>query len=100
MKVKRIKREGIKSVRKRLREQAPEVIVRREVNHAIQRERQRRTLASNAQALHGRYVGDIQKGPHMDGVRMFRVNRHKEHLRELLTNMNAFQDPIHGIPPY
>ena len=100
MKGKHIKREGMKSVRQRLKEQAPEVIARREINHNIQRERKRRTLAANTQAVHDRYVGDIQKNPHMDGLRLQSVNRHKAQLRTLLTEMNAFQDPRMGLPAY
>ena len=100
MKVKRIKREGMGSVRKRLAAQAPEVILRRDINYNIQRERRRRTLAANAQAVHDRYVGDLQKSPHMDAVRLLGVGQHKQHLKTLLQEMNAFQDPRLGLPPY
>ena len=93
MKKKRVNRE---TIRKRLREQAPEVIARRETNFNIVRERQRRTLANNAQALHDRYVGDLTTGPRMDGI----TRAHKARLQHLLTEMNAFQDPRVGLPPY
>ena len=100
MAVSRIKREKVKSIRKRLAEQAPEVIQKRETNFNIQRERRRRTLAANAQAIHDGYLGAIQKNPLMDGLRLVAVTRHKDQLRNLLTEMNSFQDPRVGLPPY
>ena len=78
---KRIKREEIKSVRKRLKEMAPEVIARREINYNIQRERRRRTLASNAQALHDSYLSAISKSPHMDGLRAGGITAHVHDLK-------------------
>ena len=80
---KRIKREHIKSVRKRLKEMAPEVIARREINYNIQRERRRRTLASNAQALHDSYLSAISKSPHMDGLRAGGITAHVHDLKNL-----------------
>ena len=94
------KRIGRDTIRKRLKEQAPEVIARRETNFNVQRKRQRRTFAANAQAVHDRYVGDLQAGPRMDGVSMLGVGQHKFRLRKLLTEMNAYQDPRMGLPPY
>ena len=79
---------------------APEVIARREINYNIQRERRRRTLASNAQALHDSYISGLQANPMLAGVRQMKVIRHKEHLRGLLSDMNAFQDPQYGLPAY
>ena len=97
MKKKRVNRE---TIRQRLKEQAAEVIARRETNFNIQRERQRRTLANNAQAVHDTYVGDLNTGPRMDGVSFLNVRAHKARLHRLLTEMNAFQDPRVGLPPY
>ena len=97
---KHIKREEIKSVRKRLKEQAPEVIYKREVNWNYARDRRRRTLAANAQAVHDSYISGLQANPMLAGVRQMKVIRHKEHLRGLLTDMNAFQDPVYGLPAY
>ena len=97
---KHIKREEIKSVRKRLKEQAPEVIYKREVNWNYARDRRRRTLAANAQAVHDSYISGLQANPMLAGVRQMKVIRHKEHLRGLLTDMNAFQDPQYGLPAY
>ena len=87
-------------VRKRLAEQAPEVETRRRARLLIQRERRRRTLAANAQALHDRYVPDIAVSPHMDGLRLASVKAHKDQLRALLTEMSAFEDPRMGLPAY
>ena len=95
MVVTRIKRENIKSVRKRLREMAPEVIARREINYNIQRERRRRTLASNAQALHDSYLSAISKSPHMDGLRA--ITQHVHDLKNLLRGMHDFRDPLMGL---
>ena len=97
---KHIKREEIKSVRKRLREQAPEVMYKRDINWNYARERRRRTLAANAQALHDSYISGLQANPMLAGVRQMDVNRHKAQLRGLLTNMNSFQDPQYGLPAY
>ena len=97
---KHIKREEIKSVRKRLKEQAPEVTYKRDINWNYARERRRRTLAANAQALHDSYISGLQANPMLGGVRQMKVSRYKEHLRCLLTNMNAFQDPQYGLPAY
>ena len=96
MKVKR-KRE---TIRKRLAQQRPEIEAKREVNWNVMRERQKRTLAANAQALHDRYIGDLLVSPHLDGVRGVGVRQHKDQLRKLLTDMNAFTDPWGGLPPY
>ena len=96
---KHIKREEIKSVRKRLKEQAPEVIYKREVNWNYARDRRRRTLAANAQAVDS-YISGLQANPMLAGMRQMKVIRHKEQLRSLLTNMNAFQDPQYGLPAY
>ena len=97
---KHIKREEIKSVRKRLKEQAPEVMYKRDINYNYARERRRRTLAANAQALHDSYVSSLQANPMLSGLRQVNVNHHKAQLRGLLTNMNAFQDPQYGLPAY
>ena len=97
---KHIKREEIKSVRKRLKEQAPEVMYKRDVNWNYARERRRRTLAANAQALHDSYISCLQANPMLSGLRQVNVNHHKAQLRGLLTNMNAFQDPQYGLPAY
>ena len=88
------------SIRKRLAQQAPEVEVRRRARYLVQRERQRRTLAANAQALHDRYVGDIARWPQMDGLRLASVDAHKNQLRALLTEMHAFEDPRMGLSAY
>ena len=98
MAAKRIKREGIKSVRKRLKELAPEVIARREINYNIQRERRRRTLASNAQALHDSYLSAISKSPHMDGLRAGGITAHVHDLKNLLRGWHDFRDPLMGLP--
>ena len=98
MAAKRIKREGIKGVRKRLKELAPEVVARREINYNIQRERRRRTLASNAQALHDSYLSAISKSPHMDGLRAAGITRHVMDLKHLLTGMHDFREPLMGLP--
>ena len=97
---KHIKREGIKSVRKRMKEQAPEVMYKRDINWNYARERRRRTLAANAQALHDSYISSLQANPMLSGLRQVNVNHHKAQLRGLLTNMNAFQDPQYGLPAY
>ena len=97
---KHIKREGIKSVRKRMKEQAPEVMYKRDINWNYARERRRRTLAANAQALHDSYISGLQANPMLSGLRQVNVNHHKAQLRGLLTNMNAFQDPQYGLPAY
>ena len=71
---KHIKREEIKSVRKRLKEQAPEVMYRRDINYNYARERRRRTLAANAQALHDSYISGLQANPMLSGLRQVNVN--------------------------
>ncbi len=88
------------TVRQRLAQQRPEVEARRQVNWNTARERQRRTLAANAQALHDRYESDITTSPHMDGLRLASVAGHKDQLRRLLSEMNSFQDPRMGLPAY
>ena len=42
-------------IKKRLAEMRPEIELRRQLNYNIQRERQRRTFAANAQNLYDRY---------------------------------------------
>ena len=73
---------------------------KRDINYNYARERRRRTLAANAQALHDSYVSSLQANPMLSGLRQMNVNHHKAQLRGLLTNMNAFQDPQYGLPAY
>ena len=95
---KHIKREEIKSVRKRLREQAPEVMYKRDINYNYARERRRRTFAANAQALHDSYLSAISKSPHMDGLRAGGITAHVHDLKNLLRGMHDFRDPLMGLP--
>ena len=87
------------TIRKRLAQQRPEIEAKREVNWNVMRERQRRTLAANAQAMHDRYEQDLRVSPHMDGLRGAGVRQHRDQLRKMLTDMNAFTDPWGGLPP-
>ena len=68
-------------IKKRLAELRPEVEMRRQVNYNIQRERQRRTWAANAQNLYDRYENALQVSPHMDGLEMRGVRNHKRRLK-------------------
>ena len=88
------------AIKKRLAEQRPEVEMRRQLNFNIQRERQRRTWAANAQNLYDRYENATLISPHMDGLRLANLNQHKGQLRTLLAEAGAFRDPRLPLPAY
>ena len=87
-------------IKKRLAELRPEVEMRRQLNYNIQRERQRRTFAANAQNLYDRYDNEMLISPHMDRLRMVNVKRHKNQLKLLLDRANSFKDPRMPLPAY
>ena len=87
-------------IKKRLAELRPEVEMRRQLNYNIQRERQRRTFAANAQNLYDRYENATLISPHIDGLRLGGLQRRKNQLRALLTEANAFRDALLGLPRY
>ena len=88
------------AIKKRLAELRPEVEMRRQLNFNIARERQRRTWAANAQNLYDRYENATMISPHMDGLRLAGVQRHKNELRTLLTQANSFRHPLWPLPAY
>ncbi len=90
----------IANVRKRLAELRPEVEMRRQLNFHIQRERQRRTWAANAQNLFDRYENATLISPHMDGLRLTGINQHKDRLKALLAEAGSFKDPRLPLPAY
>ena len=87
-------------IKKRLAEMRPEVEMRRQLNYNIQRERQRRTFAANAQNLYDRYENATLISPHMDGLRLAGIHQHKSQLKTLLPQANAFKDPRLPLPSY
>ena len=87
-------------IKKRLAELRPEVEMRRQINYNIQRERQRRTWAANAQNRYDRYENATQISPHMDDLIQRSLRNHKTHLKFLLTQANAFKNPYLPLPPY
>ena len=87
-------------IKKRLAQLRPEVEMRRQINYNIQRERQRRTFAANAQNLYDRYENATQISPQMDDLRLAGVRNHKRQLKFLLTQANAFKNPHSPLPPY
>ena len=87
-------------IRKRLAEMRPEVEMRRQLNYNLQRERQRRTMAANAQNLYDRYDNATLISPHMDGLRLAGVQQHKSQLRTMIDQANAFRDPRLPLPNY
>ena len=87
-------------IKKRLAQLRPEVEMRRQINYNIQRERQRRTFAANAQNLYDRYENVTQISPHMDDLRLAGVRNHKRQLKFLLTQANAFRNPYLPLPAY
>ena len=87
-------------IRKRLAEMRPEVELRRQLNYNLQRERQRRTMAANAQNLYDRYDNATLISPHMDGLRLAGVQQHKSQLKSMLEAANAFRDPRLPLPVY
>ena len=88
------------AIKKRLAELRPEVELRRQVNYNLQRERQRRTFAANAQNLYDSYENAVMSNPHMDGLRLVRLNQHKGQLKTLLSEAGAFKDPRLPLPAY
>ena len=74
--------------------------MRRQINFNIQRERQRRTSAANAQNLYDRYENATLISPHTDGLRLAKLNEHKNQLRALLVHAGAFKDPRLPLPAY
>ena len=88
------------AIKKRLAELRPEVELRRQVNYNLQRERQRRTFAANAQNLYDRYENAVLSNPHMDGLRLLRLNQHKAQLKTLLSEAGAVKDPRLPLPAY
>ena len=88
------------AIKKRLAELRPEVELRRQVNYNLQRERQRRTFAANAQNLYDRYENAVMSNPNMDGLRLLRLNQHKAQLKTLLSEAGAFKDPRLPLPAY
>ena len=87
-------------IKKRLAQLRPEVEMRRQINYNIQRERQRRTFAANAQNLYDRYENATQISPHMDDLRLRGVKSHKRHLKLMLTQANSFRNPYLPLPAY
>ena len=87
-------------IKKRLAELRPEVETRRQINYNIQRERQRRTWAANAQNLYDRYENAMQISPQMDDIRFLGLKSHKKHLKFLLTQANSFRNPHLPLPAY
>ena len=87
-------------IKKRLAELRPEVEMRRQLNYNIQRERQRRTFAANAQNLYDRYENATLISPHMDGLRLAGLQQHKSQLKTMLTQANTFKDPRLPLPTY
>ena len=90
----------VAAIKKRLAEQRPEVQMRRQLIFNIQRERQRRTWAANAQNLYDRYENATLISPHMDGLRLANIQQHKGQLRTLLAEAGAFRDPRLPLPAY
>ena len=87
-------------IRKRLAEMRPEVEMRRQLNYNLQRGRQRRTMAANAQNLYDRYENATLISPHRDGLRLAGIQQHKSQLRSMLEQANAFRDPRLPLPVY
>ena len=85
---------------KTLAMQRPAMEDAREKNWNVMRERQRRTVAANAQALHDRYQNEIMLAPPWDGLRLVNTTKHRNELADLLRGMNAFQDPRMPLPSY
>ena len=85
---------------KTLAMQRPAMEEAREKNWNVMRERQRRTVAANAQALHDRYQNEIMLAPPWDGLRLVNTTKHRNELADLLRGMNAFQDPRMPLPSY
>ena len=83
------------AIKKRLAELRPEVELRRQVNYNLQRERQRRTFAANAQNLYDRYENAVMMNPNMDGLRLLRLNQHKEKTEDPPVRGGGLQ----GSPP-
>ena len=88
------------AIKKRLAELRPEVETRRQINYNIQRERQRRTWAANAQNLYDRYENATQISPQMDDLRLRGLRNHKRQLKFLLTQANSFRSPHLPLPAY
>ncbi len=88
------------AIKKRLAEMRPEIEMRRQLNFNIQRERQRRTFAANAQNLYDRYENATLISPHMDGLRLAKLSQHKNQLRAMLGQAGAFKDPRLPLPAY
>ena len=87
-------------IKKRLAQLRPEVEMRRQINYNIQRERQRRTWAANAQNRYDRYENATQISPQMDDLRLRGVRNHKRQLKILLTQANSFRNPHSPLPAY
>ena len=90
----------VAAVKKRLAELRPEVEMRRQLNFNIQRERQRRTYAANAQNLYDRYENATLISPHMDALRLVPLNAHKAQLKNLLVGAGSYRDPRLPLPAY
>ena len=89
------------SIKRRLKDQSVEVEERRNKRFLIQRERQRRTWATNTHNLLYRYAGELMsKNPQLEGPNLHRTRGHAGRMQSLLREMNAYQDPRVGLPAY
>ena len=89
------------SIKRRLKDQSVEVEERRNKRFLIQRERQRRTWATNTHNLLNRYAGELlSKNPQLEGFNRSRTRIHAGRMERLLKEMNAYQDPRMGLPAY
>ena len=77
-----------------------EIILKREANHAIGREMQRRTMTANAQSLYDRYTHLTMTSPHLTGELRGSVQAHKAQLKKMLMDAGTFRDPRMGVSAY
>ena len=97
--MKRPKRIRDSSLLKRLKQQRPEMMQKREDNRLWQEEVRRKNWAANAQALHDTYAAELLN-PMARAMPMGGIRYHKERLVRLLKAAEVFRDPMRGLPQY
>ena len=97
--MKRPKRIREPSLRKRLAQQRPEILERRQANRLWEEEVRRKNWAANAQALYDTYLGELVN-PMARSMPMGGMAYHKARLERLLKEAEVFRDPMRGLPQY
>ena len=96
MKLKRIR---APSLRKRILQQRPEFIAKKNERTIWEEEVRLKNWAANAQALHDTYAAELSN-PMPRALPLGGMRYHKERLERLLREAEVFRDPRRELPQY